>query len=262
MNKKRLHLIVELLIIALSWVSILLDFSIIPILIIFLGLVSIVLLVEDKETVEPKKIEEEKEKVEEETKIEEPVPETSDKVLDFPPDFDESKFVKNIFLLYRNIQNDFMNFEYETLMDRLGIEMYEQFSKQMKHLEDTGRQSVHKNMEFQKAQVMSYTQGKDCDKAVVNLSLLEDKYMKKMEEPFRLTSARVRYESCYALTVLKHHRKKVFRKCAYCGEKLQGNPTVCPHCNKMLLESSEHWILKDLKLVCSHSYQEIKKEKD
>ena len=59
MNKKRLHLIVELLIIALSWVSILLDFSIIPILIIFLGLVSIVLLVEDKETVEPKKIEEE-----------------------------------------------------------------------------------------------------------------------------------------------------------------------------------------------------------
>ena len=66
MNKKRLHLIVELLIIALSWVSILLDFSIIPILIIFLGLVSIVLLVEDKETVEPKKIEEQRQKYERE----------------------------------------------------------------------------------------------------------------------------------------------------------------------------------------------------
>ncbi len=255
---------VELLIIALSWISILLDFSIIPVLIILLGLVSIVLLVEDKEEIEepPKEdvVEPQKEEIEKEKeKVEEEPPKEA---LDFPSDFDEQSFVKTIFLLYRNIQNDFMNFEYETLMDRLGIEMYEQFSKQMKHLEETGRQSVRKNIEFQKAQIMSFQQGKDCQKAVVNLSILEDKYMKKMEEPFRLTSARVRYESCYALTVIRHNRKKVFRKCSYCGEKLQGNPTVCPACHHMLLESSEHWILKDLKLVCSHSYQEPKKEKD
>lgn len=244
--------------IVLSILSLWMDFSIFSLAIFVLACVMLVLVREENNVEntkeEPEKLESERVEV-----VEPPQEIQNPDVINFPKDFDEKKFAKGIYLLYCTIQESFMNFEYDVLMKKLGIEMYEQFSKQMKHLEESSRQSVRTNIELQKIQVMSYQQGKDKDTAVVQLSVLEDKYMKKKEEPFRLTSARVRYESCYSLTVIKHHRKKMIRKCSNCGEKLQGNPSQCPICSKMLLESSEDWILKDLQLVCSHSYS-AKKE--
>ncbi len=256
MDRRKIQILLNIIILVLSFLSLLIPSAIFSVLIFIVAVLLLVLWREDTE----EEIEEPEESPSlEETPSEEISP-NEEKTISFPANFDEREFAKDMFLLYRDIQTNFMNLEYEKLQKQLGIELYEQFSKQMKHLEDSGRQSVRKNIDLKKIQIMSFEQTKDQDRAVINLSVLEDKYMKKMEEPFRLTSARVRYESCYTLIFIKHHRKKIFRKCSYCSEKLQGNPTFCPSCNHMLLESSENWILKDLKLVCSHSYSESKKE--
>lgn len=260
MSKKRAQVLIEFLISVLSFIYLCVDFSLLALFIFLLSVAQLILFrismeespsLESKEEEEPKIIEEE---IEEEAEI------TEENNLDFPEDFDEKAFAKSMFLLYKEIQVDFMNFRYEKLMTKLGLEMYEQFSKQLRHLEESGRQSVRNNIELQKIQIMSFSQGDDADTAVVHLSVLEDKYMKKEEEPLRLTSVGVRYESCYALTVVKNYKKKIVKKCNNCGEKLQGNPSVCPNCESMLQESIDDWILKDLKLVASKSYSQTKKE--
>lgn len=259
MGKKRAQIVIEFLISVLSFIYLCVNFSVLT---LFIFLLSVIQLILFRESVELPKKEEEIviEEVEEEEETEEELVEEENAELDFPEGFDEKAFAKSMFLLYRDIQVCFMNFEYENLMSKLGLEMYEQFSKQMRHLEDGGRQAVRNNIELQKIQIMSFQQEEENDTAVVHLSVLEDKYMKKNEEPLRLTSVGVRYESCYALTVVKNYKKRIIKKCNNCGEKLQGNPSICPNCESMLQESIDNWILKDLKLVASKSYSQSKKE--
>ena len=126
----------------------------------------------------------------------------------------------------------------------------------MKSLQEREKQAVRVNINLDKIQTESFIQDKDCYRAVINMAISEDKYMKDIDEELRLTSARVRYESCYSITIVKRHRKKLVRKCYNCSEKVQGNPYKCPICGSMLLEATDSWIMEDLKLLCSHSKKE------
>ena len=257
MNKKRIETLLILLLIVISLVYFVIDFSILAVVVL---VVSCILLkfsypIERKND-KPLIVKEDKkeEKVEE---IHEEEPEEEEvAVINYPVDFDEKNFLKEAFLLYKNVQTDFMNFEYDNLMHELGIDMYNQYSKQMKSLQERNKQAVRVNINLDKIQTESFIQDKDCYRAVINMAISEDKYMKGIDEELRLTSARVRYESCYSITVIKRHKKKIVRKCADCGEKLQGNPYKCPICDAMLLENNENWIMVDLKLLCSHSKKE------
>lgn len=256
MNKKIVETILILVLIIISLIYFVIDFSVFAVLVFF---VSCILLKFSYPIEKIKKEEELKpEKKDKKTIVPKEKEEKVDNVplINFPKDFEEKEFLKNVFLLYKEIQMDFMDFKHDELMEKLGFEMYEQFSKQMKSLESRNKQSVRVNIKLEKIQTISFNQEKDYYEAVIYLAVLEDKYMKEIEEEFRLTSARVRYESCYNITLLKRHKKKIVRKCHNCNEKVQGNPNKCPICNTMLLENSENWIMTNLKLVCSHSKKE------
>jgi Tim44-like domain. len=260
MNRKKIETILIFILIIISLIYFVIDFSLLAVTVFIIS--SILLKFsypiekpiekERKEKkVEEKKVEEKKEIVIEKEEDSKNVP-----LINYSPGFDEKEFLKESFLLYKDIQTNFMNFEYDGLMKDLGLDIYNQFSKQMKNLESKNKQSVRINISLDKIQTASFVQGKEYDEAVINLAVIEDKYMKGIEEGFRLTSSRVRYESCYNITLIKRHKKKIVRKCHICNEKVQGNPNKCPECNTMLLESADNWIMTDLKLVCSHSKKE------
>lgn len=256
MNKKRIETLLIIFLIVISLVYFVIDFSVLAVVVL---VVSCILLkfsypLEGKKELLNKEKEDKKEVVAEVQ--EEVVKEEEVAVINYPEDFDEKNFLKEAFLLYKNVQTDFMNFEYDNLMHELGLDMYNQYSKQMKSLQEKERQAVRVNINLDKIQTESFIQDKDCYRAVINMAISEDKYMKGIDEELRLTSARVRYESCYSITVIKRHKKKVVRKCHDCGEKVQGNPYKCPMCEAMLLESADNWIMVDLKLLCSHSKKE------
>lgn len=257
MNRQRIETVLIFILIIISLIYFIIDFSLLA---VFVLIISCVLLKfsypiekKEEEKVEIKKEKKEKKVVAEKEKeeVKKDIP-----LINFPLNFDEKEFLKEVFLLYKDIQTNFMNFEYDELMMQLGIDTYEQFSKQMKSLESRDKQSVRVNIKLDKIQTLSFIQEKDYYESVINLSVLEDKYMKGIEEEFRLTSARVRYESGYNITLVKRNKKKVIRKCYSCHEKIQGNPYKCPVCNSMLHEKVDNWIMTDLKLVCSHSKKE------
>lgn len=254
MNNKRIETLLILFLIVVSLIYFVIDFSILAVIVL---IVSCILLkfsypLEVKHDSSLK--EQVDEKKDEEVEEEEEPKEVS--VINYPEGFNEKEFLKDTFLLYKNIQTNFMNFEYDELMHQLGLDMYNQYSKQMKSLQDRNKQAVRVNINLDKIQTELFVQDSDCYRAVINMAVSEDKYMKALDEDFRLTSARVRYESCYSVTLIKRHKKKIVRKCPNCNEKVQGNPYKCPLCNSMLLETPDNWIMVDLKLLCSHSKKE------
>ena len=254
MNKKRIETWLIILLIVISLVYFVIDFSILAVVVLVVSCV----LLKFSYPIESRKLEkrEENEELVKEVSKDEVEEEKEVSLINYPDEFDEKDFLKEVFLLYKDIQTDFMNFEYDSLMHKLGIDMYNQYSKQMKSLQDREKQAVRVNIKLDKIQTESFIQEKDCYKATINMAISEDKYMKGINEELRLTSARVRYESCYNVTIVKRHKKKIVRKCNNCNEKIQGNPYKCPLCETMLLEATDNWIMTDLKLLCSHSKKE------
>lgn len=257
MNKQRIETILIFVLIIISLIYFIIDFSLLAVFVLIISCILLKFSYPIEKKIEVKE-EQKKEKKEKKVVIEKEEDEINQDfpLINFPKDFNEKDFLKNAFLLYKNIQINFMNFEYDELMTKLGIDIYNQFSKQMKSLESRNKQSVRVNINLDKIQTISFTQKKEYYESVINLSVLEDKYMKGVDEEFRLTSARVRYESSYNITLVKRHKKKIIRKCYSCNEKIQGNPNKCPICNTMLLENTDNWIITDLKLICSHSKKE------
>jgi len=251
MGKKIAEITLILLLIVISWVYFVIDFSMLPVVVFAISFVLLVLAIPIKE-----KTKEEPKDVEDEPQKEEPIePETEEEfpIKNFPDDFNEDKFLEDVFSLYKDIQDDFMNFKFDSIMKKLGIEMYEQFAKQMKSLKNRNKQSVRTNIELDKIQTVSFVQNKDSYVATVNISVVEDKYIKGMKDTLRITSSGVKYESCYTITVENIHKKRTVKKCNNCNEKNVNNASKCPKCDSMLIESAGKWIMTDLKLVCSHS---------
>lgn len=258
MNKRRIETLLIVFLIIISLIYFIIDFSFLAVIVLIISCI----LLKFSYPLERKK-QSNNSKEPQSIPIQPEIEETIDEVtiaevgsINYPENFVEKDFLKDVFLLYKEVQTDFMNFDYNNLMHKLGIELYNQYSKQMENLHNRSKQAVRVNINLDKIQTESFIQDKDCYRAVINIAVSEDKYMKNINEEFRLTSARVRYESCYSMTVVKRHRKKIIRKCYNCNEKVQGNPYKCPFCNTMLIESTDNWIMTDLKLICSHSKKE------
>ena len=71
------------------------------------------------------------------------------------------------------------------------------------------------------------------------MAISEDKYMKGIEEELRLTSARVRYESCYSITLIKANRYYAStKKCSCCGNRkvmeIDERTYKCEECNLVI----------------------------
>ena len=252
MGKKIAEITLILFLIVLSWVYFIIDFSILPVVVFIISFVLLILAIPIKEKGREKSKEEEIEpKKEEIADLEKPDEEKP--IINFPNNFDEDKFLEEIFVLYKDIQDDFMNFEFDSIMKKLGLEMYEQFTKQMKSLKNRNKQSVRTNITLDKIQIISFIQDKDSYISTINISVTEDKYIKGMKDALRITSSGVKYESCYNITVENIHKKKTVKKCNNCNEKNVNNASKCPKCDSMLIETPGTWIMTDLKLVCSHS---------
>ena len=247
MIKKAFEIGLILLLIVLSWIFFLQEVSPFPIIVFVLSFIILILAIPIKET-KKEIVEEEPVKEKEEKKVSSEEP-----TINFPANFNEKKFLDEAFNLYKNVQEDFMNFKYDNLMMKLGIDMYDQFSKQMKKLETRNKQSVRTNIELDKIETISFNQYDGYNEAVINIVVLEDKYMKNKKEDFRITSAGVRYESGYSLTLINRDKKKTVKKCSNCNEKISTNPTKCPKCKTMIVEATNTWIITELKLLGSQS---------
>jgi len=241
--KKAIEIILILVLIVLSWVFFIKEVSQFPIIVLVISCIILILAIPIKE----KKEEIEEEQIKEEKLIDNDAP-----AINFPKNFNEQKFLTTVFDLYKSIQENFMNFKYDELMSNLGLDIYNQFSVQMKKLQTRNKQSVRTNIELDKIETISFAQYDGYNEAVVNLVVLEDKYMKNQKEEKKKTSSGVRYESGYSITLINRDTKKSVKKCSNCTEKI-ANQTKCPKCKTMLVEATNTWIMTDLKLLGSHS---------
>ena len=109
--------------------------------------------------------------------------------------------------LYLDTQKYFVSLNYDKLKDILSDNLYAQFEKEMKALENNNKRAVRDNIEVFDMAVLGDN--------IVSIGVLEDKYTKSTSSTIKRKN--VRYESYYEMTIVDNKIDDL--KLIYCRSK-------------------------------------------
>ncbi len=122
----------------------------------------------------------------------------------------ELAFEEDIKKIYIQMQEYFMNFDYENLANVLMDNLYNQYAKQMHSLEKNNKKAIRKVIEILDYKVLE----KNNKYAKVNINVIEDKHTKTINQ---LDDKEMLYESFYEISLVNCNGWKIKEvKLLYC----------------------------------------------
>ena len=177
-----------------------------------------------------------------------------EKFKQYVKDFDETKFQKEAFEIYKNIQIAWMNFDYETLRKNVTDEMYNMYKSQLTTLKVKNQKNVMEDFNLLGFNII----GMEIKEEFVSLTVTMqvecyDYIINKDNKVVRGTKKRkVIYN--YTMTFNKGISNKN-NKCPNCGAPLENtNSSKCPYCDSIIISKNYDWVLAK-KQVLSQRYK-------
>ena len=140
------------------------------------------------------------------------------------------------------IQNYWMNFDYDKLRDKLTDELYNQYEMQLKTLSIKGERNVMKD--FKKIDYMVTNASNNNGKYEVTMELIIsfidyiEKDGKKVRG-FSIAPITMHYQLVFVSS-----SNGIIDTCPSCGNKLNDTTTqVCPYCRNQITQDSTKWVL-------------------
>ena len=181
-------------------------------------------------------------------------PYNKDELTKILPDFNEQKFQKEAYDIYKNIQIAWMNFDNDTIRKNVTDEMYNMYKSQLTTLKVKKQTNVMKDFNLLGFNIV----GMDIKKEFVSLTVIMqvecfDYITNKDNKGVRGTGKKkVIYN--YAMTFNKGISKKD-NKCPNCGAPLENvNSSKCPYCDSTIINKKYDWVLAK-KQVLSQRYK-------
>ena len=166
-----------------------------------------------------------------------------EKLKQFLPDFDETKFKEQAYELYKDIQVAWMNFDKDTIKKCVTDELYNTYSAQLTTLKLKNQTNVMKDFNLLDANIV----GMEIKYNFISLTLkmkiecydyVTDKDGKTVRGNDK---QKVIYE--YAMTFNKGVSDKP-NKCPNCNAPLENvNSSKCPYCDSNIINENYDWVL-------------------
>lgn len=162
---------------------------------------------------------------------------------------EESKkeFISNRYQDYVDIQNAWMNFDYDTLKAKTTNELYNQYQMQLETLKVKGQKNVMKDFKYIDGKILNIVESNN--KVIVTVEIVTKFYDYIIEES---TNKVVRGNARKTITIF--YRMKFVRDinideiihCPNCGAELRKTSTnVCEFCKTIITKESEEWLLAE-----------------
>ena len=165
------------------------------------------------------------------------------------PDFDKNEFRQSSYSIYKNIQEAWMNFDYETLKQNTTNELYNTYRSELLALKAKKQKNIIKDFELLDFEIV------DMEKGVESVSLkvralikCHDYVINSKEEVVRGTSKRkIIYN--YEMTFTKGLNKND-NKCPNCNAPLENvSSSTCPYCNSTVISTNHDWVLSKKQVI-------------
>ena len=171
------------------------------------------------------------------------------KIKEILPDFDLNEFKQTTYEIYKNIQNSWMNFDYDELKKYTTNELFNLYKSELTALKVKKQKNIMSDLSLINFNITNMEKGiNDINiKVRMTVSCL-DYVVDKDENVVRGTKSRkVIYN--YEMTFTKGLDEKN-NKCPNCNAPLDNVTTsTCPYCNSTVISSNHDWVLSKKQMI-------------
>lgn len=167
------------------------------------------------------------------------------KIKEILPEFNADDFLKKAYDIFINVQNAWMNFDYDNLRKYLSNELYNTYKSQLKALSAQKQKNIMEA--FDKLDIGITNFGYNGDKYTIIVELIVSFYdyvVNKENTVVRGTDRRKltnHYELTFISSVSKENKSN---KCPNCNAPLDNvSSNVCPYCKSTIISEHYDWIM-------------------
>ena len=169
---------------------------------------------------------------------------TEDEIKAIIPDFNKQAFLNKVYQMFIDVQNAWMNFDYDVLRKNLTDELYNTYTSQLKALEALNQKNVMED--FHKISIdisdFNYTNDSFTIKVELIVSFF-DFVVNKNNQIMRGTNNR-KNTNHYELTFISTRNHNNQNKCPNCGAPLQNvASSTCSYCNSTIVSNNYDWVM-------------------
>ena len=158
-------------------------------------------------------------------------------------------FVFERFQDYVDIQNAWMEFDYDVLGNKTTNELYNQYLMQLETLKAKGQKNVMNSFTYVKGKVTNIE--KTDNQLAVTVEIVTrfyDYIINQKDEKILRGDDYKKVTLHYQMTFVKSTKKSITTHCPNCGAKLKKTSTnVCEFCKTTITKESDEWLLAEKK---------------
>lgn len=160
-------------------------------------------------------------------------------------------FVFERFKDYVDIQNAWMEFDYDVLSNKTTNELYNQYLMQLETLKAKGQKNVMNSFTYVKGKVTNIE--KTDNQLAVTVEIVTrfyDYIINQKDEKILRGDDYKKVTLHYQMTFVKSTKKSITTHCPNCGAKLKKTSTnVCEFCKTTITKESKEWLLAEKKSI-------------
>lgn len=160
------------------------------------------------------------------------------------PNFNIEEFNTNVFNIYKNIQEAWMNFDLETIRNLVSDEIYNMYSMQLNTLKIKGLKNIMENIKY----IDNYISNISIDNNITTIQTVlkvtcNDYVIDNNDKVVRGNKYRT-LTYTYILTFTKYKEPKNITNCPNCGAEININSNgKCEYCNATIINEEDKWIM-------------------
>lgn len=159
----------------------------------------------------------------------------------FIPEYNKEQFLNDRYNDYLQIQEDWMNFNYDSLRERLTDELYNQYEMQLDTLKVKNEKNIMKDFNLIQSNITNIREENGV--IIVNLEMIISfiDYIDKNGTAVRGSKTNKVYQH-YSMTFVM--KSQPVNKCPNCGAELDNNSAqICSYCRSKITRLGSKWVL-------------------
>lgn len=171
------------------------------------------------------------------------------KIKEILPDFNLNEFRSTTFEAYKNIQESWMNFNYDELKKHTTNELFNLYKSELMALKVKKQKNIMSDFNLEEFSIKNMEKGTDDISVKIHMTVsCLDYVVNKNDEVVRGTNKRkVVYK--YEMTFTKGLNRKD-NKCPNCNAPLENVTTsTCPYCNSTVISTNHDWVLSKKQVI-------------
>lgn len=165
-------------------------------------------------------------------------------IKDIDKSIDKEKLKQELFIIYKKVQEAWMNLDYNTLRNNLTDELYSMYNSQLKILKAQNQQTIIKEIKYINSKIIEVKIENNIENVKIYLNVEQYDYIINKSNKVVRGTDKYKNNVEYIITYIKNIKETKVNTCPNCGANIKiASGGTCPYCDSHIVTSSNQFVM-------------------